>query len=101
MSETFTILGAFGCFIGCGVAGAILVFKKASFLKNNGRSKSINPITSCPVPECHDMVITTAIQVNTLKDGQERIFEMIDDISANMPSKIVKLLKNTKGLLNT
>ncbi len=61
--------------------------------------KNSNDKKKCSDPDCHDLVIITAEKVETLEDGQAEIFKKLNDINTNMPSRIVTLLKDTKGLL--
>lgn len=79
-----------GVVIGTSI-GSFTAVKKVPFWKSNGNLKH----NGCPVTECHDLVVITAAQVKVLEDGQCKLFERVD----GLPSEIVRLLRDTKGLL--
>lgn len=83
------ILEGFGILLG-GIGAGAMAVKKWPFFKKNGNSKA-----ACPMTGCHDIVITTSAKVKTLEEGQNALFERVNAL----PGEIVRLLKDTKGLL--
>lgn len=79
------------------IIGTLVIIGSIAVGLNRLKLLTFGKNSKCPLPTCHDAVVSTSARVDALEKGQEKIFKKLDD----MPKEVVTLLKDTKGLLKT